>query len=88
MINEDNINEIFDKEYDEKIEASLVEIWETAEEKMQTELTKIEEEMEKFLDSIADEKFKRSLEINNKYETELRSMEADVDLSKIKLICV
>lgn len=82
IVNEDNINEIFDKEYEDKIEDSLMKIWDAAEKKTQEELDKIEEQMIKFLDDISNEKFTKTLEINNKYDAELKDLEADgLDLS-------
>lgn len=82
IVNEDNINEIFDHDYDQKIESNLIKVWESAEKQMTEDVEKIEAEMEKFLDNIADEKFKKTLEINNKYDNELKSLESDIDLSK------
>jgi ElaB/YqjD/DUF883 family membrane-anchored ribosome-binding protein len=79
VVNEDNINEIFDQDYEEKIESSLLKVWESAQVDMRQELEKIEEEMTQFLDSLADEKFKKTMEINNKYEGELKELQADLD---------
>ena len=44
------------------------------------ELEKIQIEIEKFMEEIMEEKLKKTLEINQKYENELREMEADVDI--------
>jgi len=80
VVNEDNINEIFDQDYEENIESSLLKVWESAQKEMRQELEKIEEEMSQFLDSLADEKFKKTMEINNKFELELRELRDDLDL--------
>jgi len=80
VVNEDNINEIFDQDYEENIESSLLKVWESAQKEMSQELEKIEEEMSQFLDSLADEKFKKTMEINNKFELELRELRDDLDL--------
>lgn len=47
---------------------------------MRQELEKIEEEMSQLLDSLADEKFRKTMEINNKFELELRELRDDLDL--------
>lgn len=82
VFNEENINEIFDKDYEDKIESNVIKIWETAEKKIKEELETIENQMERFLDDLANEKFKKTLEINNKYDNELKNLECDIDLSK------
>lgn len=78
---EQNINEIFDKDYENKIETNLLKIWETAQIQMRVELEKIEDEISKFLDQLAEEKFKKSVEILNKYDLELKDLLLDLDLS-------
>jgi hypothetical protein len=79
VVNEDNINEIFDQDYEEKIESSLLKVWESAQKEMCLELEKIEDEISNFLDNLADEKFKKTIEINNKFEGELKELRADLD---------
>lgn len=56
-------------------------MWEKSEKKMLEDLEKIQSEMEKYLEAIMDEKLKKTLEINQKYEGELRDLEIDLDLS-------
>ncbi len=77
IVNEDNINEIFDQDYEEKIEANLLKVWESAQVNIRQELEKTEEEMTHFLDNLADEKFRKTMEINNKFEGELKEFQAD-----------
>jgi hypothetical protein len=83
FIDEDNVNEIIDQECIEGIENNLNKVWETANKRLIEDLEKVEEEMEKFLDNIAEEKFKKTMEINNKFAQELRELEDDVDHSKL-----
>ena len=61
-------------------------MWKTAEKAMKEELTKIESEMETFLDDLSEEKVKGTLEINSRYDYELKSMEDIVEISKLILI--
>lgn len=49
---------------------------------MNEDIKKLEAEMEKFLDDLAEEKVNGTLEINSKYEIELKYMEDSLDLSK------
>lgn len=46
---------------------------------MQEELKRQEQAMEKFLDEMAEEKFSKTMEINNKYDAELKSLEQEID---------
>ena len=80
------MDEIFDEEYNQKITDNLNNIWENAENKMIEELEKIQIEIEKFMEEIMEEKLKKTLEINQKYENELREMEADVDMCNKKYL--
>ncbi len=80
-VDEENINEIFDKEYDEKIEENLKKVWDNAEKKMTEDMERIEQEMEKLLDELGEEKFRRTMETNNKYDLELKDLEEAADLS-------
>lgn len=80
-ITEEDIEEIFDQEYHEKIDIHLNGIWEKAEENLKEKLALIEEKIMQFLDDIMVEKFRKLLEINEKFDREMREMENDVDFS-------
>lgn len=67
---------------DKQLESKLLEMWQIAEKSMKDELRKIELEMEIFLDELVEEKVNGTLQINNRYDIELNSMEVIVDLSK------
>jgi hypothetical protein len=56
-------------------------MWEAAELIMKEEIRQLESEMEKFLDDLAEEKVNGTLEINSKFDNELKNMEDNVDLS-------
>lgn len=60
------------------------EIWDKAEKKMLEQLESIQNDMEKLMGSIMEEKLAKTLEINQKYENELRELETDLDLSNYK----
>lgn len=54
---------------------------------MLEELEKIQDEIEKLMENLMEEKLAKTLEINQKYENELRELETDLDLSNIIIIC-
>jgi mevalonate kinase len=79
--NEGKIDENFDAEYNEKIMNDLNELYNKAEKKILEELEKIQDEIEKLLENLMEEKLAKTLEINQKYENELRDLETDLDIS-------
>ena len=85
--NEGKINENFDAEYNEKIMNDLNELYNKAEKKILEELEKIQDEIEKLLENLMEEKLAKTLEINQKYENELRDLETDLDIS-ILYFCI
>lgn len=61
--------------------SDLNEIYDKAEKKFLEELENIQNEIEKFMENLFEEKLFKTLEINQKYEVELKELETDLDLS-------
>jgi len=87
-LNDDNFNEIFDNEYNKSIIENLNMIWENAEKKMLDEMEKIQNEIERYMEQLMEEKLNKTLEINQKYENELRELEVDLDPSNLNIYLI
>lgn len=57
-------------------------IWDAIYQKMGEESEKIHIEVEILIERLLEEKFKKLIEINQKYELELKDLEVDVDFGK------
>jgi len=62
------------------MECDLFNLLESAEQNMKQEIKRLELEMETFIDDLVEEKVKGLLEINSRYDNELKNMEDTVDL--------
>ena len=74
-------SDLNDNDYDKQIENNLIKIWEVNENKIKDEIEAIDLEKEKLLDEIANEKYKRTFEISQKYDLELKDLQDDVDFN-------
>lgn len=60
-------------------------IWDSADKKIEEEIDKSQTEIIKLMEKLMEEKMLKIIEINQKYELELKDLEADIDISKLKL---
>lgn len=67
------------------ITRKLMEIWEAADRKIEESVDRTQNEIVRLMERMIDEKMKKILEINAKYEMELKDLEAEIDPSKIKI---
>ena len=59
-------------------------IWDSADKKIEEEIKKVHIEIVKLMENIMEEKMQKIIEINQKYELELKDLEAEIDISKYK----
>jgi hypothetical protein len=76
----DVLNEIF-KDYNEKLETNLKGVLLKAEINLLEKINFLEDKMKNFIDDITNEKMKKILEVNEKFDKEMKEIEFDVDFN-------
>ena len=76
----DVLNEIF-KDYNEKLETNLKGVLLKAEINLIEKINFFEDKMKNFIDDITNEKMKKILEVNEKFDKEMKEIEFDVDFN-------